>query len=592
MLAHALFEISALTLIAASSQSSAAPSSWGSRSATCVDGLTRRMRLFDATSRTGWMRLLDDFIASLQRSVNERSDWESLSASANGSSPTTTATPSSAEPWTGNESPSGSTVASLRKHWGDLFSAASRFTTSTSPSPTTTLPTSTCAEIVLTISECITPWIASFPNCWNADTSGSTARQVLTSYARSTSSSLFGELDRIQFWFDVAEQSDAYEFLARRARGRRACEVLLEPESGGGHPAPRPEAWAGVAGSVADGAGVAGPLTRRYGKGVNTTVDDGAVVVSHTLRSEGFDASEDGTGRGTPLVVNALTRDIAGAGGDADDNTAQGGHLVPVGFHMTQDPIHSNGGTPALGRTTSGMGVYAPGGSTASADQARTLEVLRTLREALGEEAFAEWCARVIAPLRSPEVLRAVLHGTGLRLASEAVHRSEDGAAARLEDGASWAVFAVREAARLGRSSPRPQPAEQRARELGAHLPLLPHPGAQARALLLYLRSTPQGARLLREALPALEEVGRSAAGKAEPTHAGVQSGLKGGPGLGVRRLTPRLRECERLQSLPDGWTAPPGLHAPDGRRYAAVGDAVTSNVAQWIGERLLRFGT
>jgi DNA (cytosine-5)-methyltransferase 1 len=57
----------------------------------------------------------------------------------------------------------------------------------------------------------------------------------------------------------------------------------------------------------------------------------------------------------------------------------------------------------------------------------------------------------------------------------------------------------------------------------------------------------------------------------------------------GVRRLTPI--EVERLQGLPDGWSAPPGLDAPDSRRYAAVGDAVTANVSQWIGERLLRFG-
>jgi DNA (cytosine-5)-methyltransferase 1 len=50
------------------------------------------------------------------------------------------------------------------------------------------------------------------------------------------------------------------------------------------------------------GAYVAGPITKRYGKGVNTTMDDGAMV-AHTLRSEGFDASEDGTGRSTPLTV-------------------------------------------------------------------------------------------------------------------------------------------------------------------------------------------------------------------------------------------------------------------------------------------------
>jgi DNA (cytosine-5)-methyltransferase 1 len=51
----------------------------------------------------------------------------------------------------------------------------------------------------------------------------------------------------------------------------------------------------------------------------------------------------------------------------------------------------------------------------------------------------------------------------------------------------------------------------------------------------------------------------------------------------GVRRLTPT--ECERLQALPDDWTA----HGPDSRRYAALGDAVTSSVAEWIGRRLLK---
>jgi DNA (cytosine-5)-methyltransferase 1 len=49
-----------------------------------------------------------------------------------------------------------------------------------------------------------------------------------------------------------------------------------------------------------------------------------------------------------------------------------------------------------------------------------------------------------------------------------------------------------------------------------------------------------------------------------------------------VRRLT--LIECERLQALPDGWTN----HGPDTRRYAALGDAVTATVAEWIGRRML----
>lgn len=62
--------------------------------------------------------------------------------------------------------------------------------------------------------------------------------------------------------------------------------------------------------------------------------------------------------------------------------------------------------------------------------------------------------------------------------------------------------------------------------------------------------------------------------------------GLRVASAKGVRRLTPR--ECERLQGFPDDWTRVPD-DAPDSRRYAACGDAVTVNVAEWIGRRLLQ---
>ncbi len=53
-----------------------------------------------------------------------------------------------------------------------------------------------------------------------------------------------------------------------------------------------------------------------------------------------------------------------------------------------------------------------------------------------------------------------------------------------------------------------------------------------------------------------------------------------------VRRLTPT--ECERLMSWPDGWTAVDGDKTPDSRRYAACGNGVVSNVAEWIGRRIM----
>lgn len=49
-----------------------------------------------------------------------------------------------------------------------------------------------------------------------------------------------------------------------------------------------------------------------------------------------------------------------------------------------------------------------------------------------------------------------------------------------------------------------------------------------------------------------------------------------------VRRLTPT--EAERLQGFPDGWT---GGQA-DSPRYRQLGNAVTVNVAEWIGRRIM----
>ena len=48
-----------------------------------------------------------------------------------------------------------------------------------------------------------------------------------------------------------------------------------------------------------------------------------------------------------------------------------------------------------------------------------------------------------------------------------------------------------------------------------------------------------------------------------------------------VRRLTPM--ECERLKGFPDGWTETQS----DSQRYKQMGNAVTVNVIEWIGERL-----
>lgn len=58
-----------------------------------------------------------------------------------------------------------------------------------------------------------------------------------------------------------------------------------------------------------------------------------SLIVTHTLRGEGFDASEDGTGRGTPLVpalAGTICRDSFSGGMGGRPEGAAGGHVVPV----------------------------------------------------------------------------------------------------------------------------------------------------------------------------------------------------------------------------------------------------------------------
>ncbi|HEF4754629.1 DNA cytosine methyltransferase [Burkholderia multivorans] len=75
---------------------------------------------------------------------------------------------------------------------------------------------------------------------------------------------------------------------------RRAAAVLFERESLLGHPAPRREPRQGVAPTLS--------ARTRGGGGLGTDFECDGGLISHSLRGEGFDASEDGTGRGTPLV--------------------------------------------------------------------------------------------------------------------------------------------------------------------------------------------------------------------------------------------------------------------------------------------------
>ncbi|HZP77503.1 MAG TPA: DNA cytosine methyltransferase [Pseudolabrys sp.] len=135
---------------------------------------------------------------------------------------------------------------------------------------------------------------------------------------------------------------------------RRAAAVLFERESLQGHSAPRRQAGEGIAPTISarptgggglgtdfdcDGGLIAGTLGRRsadHPSGLKSESEfvvavpdishclnaggmgrqdyETDTVIAHALRADGFDASEDGTGRGTPIVPVDITNGILGDG--------------------------------------------------------------------------------------------------------------------------------------------------------------------------------------------------------------------------------------------------------------------------------------
>jgi DNA (cytosine-5)-methyltransferase 1 len=159
---------------------------------------------------------------------------------------------------------------------------------------------------------------------------------------------------------------------------RRAGAVLFERGCLSGHPAPSREAGEGVAGTLGAGAAdrgwsddldragafvpvVSSALKARDCKGPSSDGDgdgDGAPLIAHTLRGEGHDASEDGTGRGVPLVPVAVDYANGIIGGDlcgtieaaqSKGNRGLGVLECCVAFDTTQVTSKANRSNPQPG---------------------------------------------------------------------------------------------------------------------------------------------------------------------------------------------------------------------------------------------------
>ena len=247
--------------------------------------------------------------------------------------------------------------------------------------------------------------------------------------------------------------------------------------------------------------------------------------IAHSLSADGFDASEDGTGRGIPLIAGTLsTRYGASSGRDLSDSSA----LLPIAFNLR-------------GRDGGAMPESADAASVRAASGGSSNSYVAFSAKDHGADAGD------IAPtLRGMGHDNSHANGGGQLAIAVTLHGS-DGTAST----ASYTEIST---------------------SLSARAP----GGIENSATTAVLQELPA-------ASPLTDSYGKQA-GSCD-TSSGPPNLLHSQ--MAVRRLTPR--ECERLQGFPDDYTLVEyrGKLAADGPRYRALGNSMAVPVMRWIGQRI-----
>ncbi len=354
---------------------------------------------------------------------------------------------------------------------------------------------------------------------------------------------------------------------------RRAVAVLFDRESLLGNSPPRRQSGQGSAPTLASrpsgGGGLGtdfdldgGLISMAHGQGgAEIGIDHGptltcnheAPIVAHSLRAEGFDASEDGTGRGTPIVPVAMPL-TAGMAKSASRMPHEQGALVPVQNKAVEaraeEPQGSQvspfafdlrgreGGAVPEGPHDTANIRAAAGGSSRS----YVAEPIAFDRLAGGETGL------------SIGEVPGALHGGGKSGGRSAIAFSAKDYGADAQDDVTPTLRAM------------------------GHADSHANAGGQLAVAFQDRVRGDDGRGYDRPPAASLEVCGT------------LETVKRHNIALpwAVRRLTPV--ECERLQGMPNDHTMIPwrGRNgAPDGPRYKALGNSMARNAMEWLGERI-----
>ena len=512
------------------------------------DGAKRRMELFGLAGEADcWPMLLENLAEAFRRLPQE----QRLLGATHGE-PGKEPTPGVQSTDSQTESLFTLTEQSLKNALDDALKVMRLFITSTATSSTTQAQIFSCSRAVLLIAQLTQRLSQSSPAFWNSALSSLTAVEEFTDYARSTSSDLFGDLERLQSWCDFIEQAehsnDTFIGFGVECFG----EIFPLPDCLQGHSAPSREA-----GKVAPT--IPSRSTAGGGLGTDFDCDGGTICVAtgqagaeigadmaptlncnheapyamyasslqpcefcgyqfdhdklgrygcpncegeglgctHTLRGEGFDASEDGTGLGTPLVpvLPFDTTQITSAANRSNPKAGDPCH-----------PLASQAHVPCIAFSSKDYG------GDAMSDLSPTLRA--------GGHSTSHANAGVMPAIAFPANL------SGTQCAST----------------------------------------EDLAPSMGAT-----NPTAAA------FHENQRGEVTLNDTAGTV----KCAGGKPGQGYPAVMQAMQ------VRRLTPE--ECEALQGFPRGYTAVPhrGKPAADGPRYKALGNSWAVPNVRWIGRRI-----